>query len=110
MASNALSTVSGAIEGGWDLVWKQIVGILAALAWSLVLSSAILWVISQFMSLRVGAEEELLGLDRASHNEPAYSFDEIGFGWAATQDSHGEPVTGIDALMGAVRRVRGVRS
>ena len=90
--------VSGAIEGGWDLVWKQIVGILAALAWSLALSIGILWAISRFISLRVDAREELIGLDRGTHNEPAYTFDEIGVGWAASEESREEPVSGLTAL------------
>ena len=95
----AINGVSGAIEGGWDLVWKQIVGILVALAWSLVLSSAIFWVVGRFMPLRVEADAELLGLDRAEHNEPAYRFDEIGFGWAASEQTEDDDlVTGFRAL------------
>lgn len=91
--------VSGAIEGDWSTVWKQIVGILAALAWSLVLSCAILWVIGRFMPLRVDEDAELLGLDRAAHNEPAYRFDEIGFGWAASEQTEDDDlVTGFRAL------------
>ncbi len=97
-AVEAVGGVSGAIEGSADLLWRQIVGILAALGWSLVLSAALFWLIGRFIPLRVDAEEELLGLDRGSHNEPAYGFDEIGVSWAASEESRGEPVTGLAAL------------
>ena len=95
----AIGGVSGAIEGSWDLLWKQIVGIIAAFGWSLVLSVGLFWLIGKFMPLRVSARDELVGLDRAGHNEPAYQFDEIGVSWAASTEEHDqEPVVGFDVL------------
>ena len=44
-------------------------------------------------------EAEAVGLDRAEHNEPAYRFDEIGFGWAASEQTEDDDlVTGFRAL------------
>lgn len=103
-AVSAVGGQAGLIEGTFDLLWKQVVGILAALAWSLVLSSALFWAVGRFIRLRVDAQEELVGLDRGSHNEPAYRFDEIGFGWAS-QHTEEEPPTGVAALPASVRRL-----
>ncbi len=97
-AVTAINGVSGAIEGSWDLFWKQIVGVLAAFAWSLALSIGLFWVIGKFIPLRVEPREELIGLDRAGHNEPAYQFDEIGVSWAASSEEHEEPVVGFEVL------------
>ena len=97
-AVSAINGVSGAIEGSWDLFWKQIVGVLAAFAWSLVLSIGLFWLIGKFIPLRVEPREELIGLDRAGHNEPAYQFDEIGVSWAASSEEHEEPVVGFEVL------------
>ena len=94
----AIGGVSGAIEGSWDLFWKQIVGVLASFAWSLVLSIGLFWLIGKFIPLRVEPREELIGLDRAGHNEPAYQFDEIGVSWAASSEEHEEPVVGFEVL------------
>ena len=81
----------GLIGGSADLLWRQIVGILAALGWSFAISSVLFLLVQRFMPLRVTEQQEMLGLDRGEHNEPAYEFDEIGFGWDAS-DSIDEPV------------------
>ena len=90
--------VDGAIGGSADLLWRQIVGILAALAWSFVLSAAIFWVVQKFMPLRVSETDEMIGLDRSEHNEPAYEYDEIGFGWDASDTIDEEIPSGTEAL------------
>lgn len=53
---------------------------LAALAWSGVATATILLVLDRTMGLRVEEATELVGLDRSEHEEPAYQFDEPGFG------------------------------
>ena len=97
-AEPAIGGVSGIIDGSFDLIWRQIVGIVAAFAWSAALSIGLFWLIGKVIPLRVSAADEVRGLDQSTHNEPAYQFDEIGFGWAATKDSHEEPVTGFEAI------------
>ena len=97
-AVNEIGGVDGLIGGSADLLWKQIVGIVAALAWSFVLSAAIFWVVQKFMPLRVEETDEMIGLDRSTHNEPAYEYDEIGFGWDASDAIDEEIPSGTEAL------------
>ena len=79
-AVSTLAGVDGLIEGSFDLLWRQLFGVLVAIAWSLTMTSAILWVLDRHMGLRVTEDAELAGLDRSEHEEPAYQFDEPGMG------------------------------
>ncbi len=97
-AVSEIGPVDGLIGGSADLLWRQIVGILAALAWSFVLSAGIFMLVQRFMPLRVNETDEMIGLDRSEHNEPAYEYDEIGFGWDAS-DTIDDPIpSGTEAL------------
>ncbi len=97
-AVSEVGGVNGLIGGSADLLWRQVVGIFAALAWSFVLSVGIFLVIQRFMPLRVEETDEMIGLDRSTHNEPAYEFDEIGFGWDASEAIDQEIPSGTEAL------------
>ncbi len=97
-AVSEVGGVDGLIAGSFDLLWRQVVGIFAALAWSFVLSVGIFLVIQRFMPLRVEETDEMIGLDRSTHNEPAYEFDEIGFGWDASEAIDQEIPSGTEAL------------
>ena len=88
----------GLIGGSADLLWRQIVGILAALGWSFVLSAILFVLVQRLMPLRVSEQEEMIGLDRSTHNERAYEFDEIGFGWDASDAIDQEIPSGAEAL------------
>ena len=90
--------VNGFIGGSVDLIWRQFVGVIAALGWSLVLSSILFILVQRFMPLRVSEDEEMIGLDRSTHNEPAYEFDEIGFGWDASDSIDEDIPSGTEAL------------
>ena len=68
----------GLIAGEADQLWRQLAAIGAVAGWSFALTAAILLVLKHIMGLRVTEEEELTGLDRAQHNEPAYQYDEPG--------------------------------
>jgi Amt family ammonium transporter len=85
---------SGLVEGSFDLLWRQLGAMGAALGWSFVVSGLIMLGIKQFMAVRVEEDEELAGLDLSEHDEPAYQFDEPGFysGGASTMVS-GTPDT-----------------
>ena len=72
--------VNGIVEGSFDLIWRQFFAVLVAIAWSLTMTSGILWALDRWMGLRVDEEAELVGLDRSEHEEPAYQFDEPGLG------------------------------
>ena len=89
---------NGFIGGSADLIWRQAIGVLAALGWSFVLSALLFIVVQRLMPLRVDEHQEMLGLDRGEHNEPAYEFDEIGFGWDASESIDQEIPSGTQAL------------
>jgi ammonium transporter, Amt family len=58
-----------AISGQSSSVFTQAVGCLAVVAYSLVMTGAVLWVTSRLMRLRVRKADEHTGLDLALHNE-----------------------------------------
>ncbi|RZJ02235.1 MAG: ammonia channel protein, partial [Rubrivivax sp.] len=47
----------------------QLVGCLAVLAYSLLMTAVVLWITSRFVTLRVRESDERMGLDAALHNE-----------------------------------------
>ena len=61
----------GAVEGS---VLTQLIGVLATVAYSLVMTFVILKVIDLVIGLRVTEEEEREGLDTVSHGESAYHY------------------------------------
>ena len=75
-------TRDGLIEGSFDLLWRQLAAMGAAAGWSFVMSLGIFYAIKQFMPLRVEEPDELVGLDRSEHEEPAYQYDEPGLGYS----------------------------
>jgi len=63
--------------GGVDQLWRQVVGALAVLIYSFVLSYVIALVVKAVMGLRVDAEEEATGVDEGEHAESAYDFSTL---------------------------------
>jgi ammonium transporter, Amt family len=58
-----------AIAGvGGDVV-TQLIACVAVLAYSLVMTTVVLFIVSRFAGLRVRADDERQGLDAALHNE-----------------------------------------
>lgn len=53
--------------GGVDLLFVQIIGVLAVFLWSFITMTIVFLLIKKTIGLRVGAEEELLGLDKLEH-------------------------------------------
>jgi ammonium transporter len=73
----ATSAINPAIEGGlvdgnFKLLIAEVISIAAVVAYAGIVSYLLLKLISQFMQLRVSAEEEEIGLDYAIHGETAY--------------------------------------
>ncbi|MGW0178689.1 ammonium transporter [Nocardia sp. NPDC003345] len=58
--------------GGVDVLWRQVVAVLAVLAFTFVVTVVIAKVIDMTLGLRVPAESELEGLDVSVHGEMAY--------------------------------------
>src|SRR5689334_518643 len=63
----------GLLAGDPSLLWKQAVGLLAAGAWTAVMTLGILFVLDRTMGLRVHEDEEREGLDATQHGEAAYT-------------------------------------
>ena len=58
--------------GNFDLLWKQVVAIIATYIFVAVVTYIIAKVISLFVPLRVSEEDETTGLDLTLHGEKAY--------------------------------------
>lgn len=71
--------------GGWDQLWRQIVGAGAVLAYSAVVTAIIAVVLKYTIGLRADVEDEATGLDEAQHAESGYDFAPIGGGSALAQ-------------------------
>ena len=67
---------SGLIEGDVSLMWPQTLGVIAAAAYSAVVTFVILRVIALIIPLRREASRERIGLDIIQHGEEAYSHGE----------------------------------
>jgi len=74
-ASKAINPAgaNGLIYGNIKLVGIQLIGIIATIAYSAIMTFIILKILSKFMSLRVTREEEMEGLDVSLHGEEAYA-------------------------------------
>ena len=64
--------------GGLGLLGKQFVAVGATLAFSFVVSYALLKLVDATIGLRVTAEEEIVGIDLSQHSEAGYAFSESG--------------------------------
>ncbi len=66
--------------GGFEQLGKQVVGALAVLAFSFVLTFVIGWVIQKTMGFRIPEEDEVAGIDSYAHAESGYDFGSLGAG------------------------------
>jgi Amt family ammonium transporter len=63
----------GLLYGNPGQLWTQIVAVLVTLVYSGVMTFILFMIIKAIMGLRVGAEEETIGLDESEHGERAYN-------------------------------------
>jgi ammonium transporter, Amt family len=63
----------GLLYGNPGQLWTQIVAVLVTLVYSGVMTFVIFMVIKAVVGLRVGVEEETIGLDESEHGERAYN-------------------------------------
>ncbi|MEU5090826.1 ammonium transporter [Streptomyces sp. NPDC021356] len=70
--------------GGLDQFWKQCAGVFAVLAYSLLASAVLAFLIDRTIGMRVTEDEEVSGIDQAEHAETAYDFSGAGGGVAGT--------------------------
>ncbi|MFG2884506.1 ammonium transporter [Streptomyces sp. NPDC048297] len=76
------STATGVFYGdhSWTQLWKQCAGVGAVLAYSLVVSAVLAFLLDKTIGMRVSEDEEISGIDRAEHAETAYDFSGVGGG------------------------------
>jgi Amt family ammonium transporter len=55
--------------GGLDQLWKQCVGVIGVLAYSLVVSAALAFLLDRTIGMGVSEDEEISGIDRSQHAE-----------------------------------------
>jgi len=58
--------------------------VLGVLAYSLVASAVLAFLIDKTLGMRVGEDEEVSGIDQAQHAETAYDFSGVGGGVLAS--------------------------
>ncbi|MGW3211388.1 ammonium transporter [Streptomyces parvus] len=66
--------------GGVEQLGKQVVGVVAVLAYSLVVSAVIALAIHRTIGMRVSEDDEISGIDQVEHAETAYDFSGTGGG------------------------------
>ncbi|MEJ2471688.1 MAG: ammonium transporter [Desulfuromonadales bacterium] len=76
LATGVFATVgaTGVIGGNFHQLWVQLVGVVAAGAYAVIVTLILLFVLSKTMGLRVENDDERMGLDQSSHSESGYNF------------------------------------
>ncbi|WP_420035746.1 ammonium transporter [Streptomyces sp. cg28] len=69
--------------GGLTQFWKQCAGVGGVLAYSLIASAILAFLIDKTIGMRVSEDEEVAGIDQTEHAETAYDFSGAGGGAAA---------------------------
>jgi Amt family ammonium transporter len=82
--------------GGLDQFWKQCAGVFGVLAYSLVVSAILAFLLDKTIGMRVAEDEEVAGIDQAEHAETAYDFSGAGGGTAA-RTAAPAPVAGAES-------------
>ena len=94
---SAPAGVSGLLYGGGvDQLWRQVVGALAVLVVSFVLTYIIGLIIEKTMGFRITEEDEVAGIDNVVHAESGYDFTSLsgGSGSALHQATTAKTVEG----------------
>ncbi|PJM92389.1 ammonium transporter [Streptomyces sp. CB01373] len=66
--------------GGLEQFWKQCAGVFAVLAYSLIASAVLAFLLDRTIGMRVTEDEEVSGIDQAEHAETAYDLTGAGGG------------------------------
>ncbi|CAM5254914.1 MULTISPECIES: ammonium transporter [Streptomyces] len=76
------STATGVFYGDhtFTQLWKQCAGVFAVLAYSLIVSAVLAFLLDKTLGMRVTEDEEISGIDQAEHAETAYDFSGAGGG------------------------------
>ena len=68
--------IEGVFFGGGELLLNQVVSIVAVMAYSFSVTYVMAKVLDSTLGLRVGEDDEQVGLDQSEHAESAYSFSD----------------------------------
>ncbi|MER7405230.1 ammonium transporter [Streptomyces sp. NPDC000070] len=68
----------------FDQLWKQLAGVGGVLAYSLIVSALLAFILDKTIGMRVPEDDEIAGIDQAEHAETAYDFSGAGGGAAKT--------------------------
>lgn len=69
--------------GGLEQLGKQAIGVFAVLAYSLVASALLAFLLDKTIGMRVSEDDEVAGIDQVEHAETAYDFSGAGGGAAS---------------------------
>jgi Amt family ammonium transporter len=74
-ASKAINPAGndGLFFGNASQFWIQLVGVVATIAFAVVVTAIILAILKATLGLRLSEEEERMGLDLSQHNERGYA-------------------------------------
>jgi len=89
--------------GGFELLGKQTIGVLATLAFSFIATMIIVKVVDATIGLRVSEEEEISGLDLTQHSEVGYSLSES----SGSFTNRPEPAAAVTSSPSHVRVAQG---
>lgn len=65
---------TGLIGGNLHQLWVQLIGVVAAGAYAVVVTLLLLFVLGKTMGLRVEKDDERMGLDQSAHSETGYNY------------------------------------
>jgi Amt family ammonium transporter len=76
IATGIFATVgaTGLIAGNFHQLWVQVIGVVAAGGYAVVMTLAIIFVLKATMGLRIEKDDERMGLDQAAHSETGYNY------------------------------------
>ncbi|MGP3981147.1 ammonium transporter [Streptomyces sp. KR80] len=79
------SDAAGVLYGDhtFDQLWKQLAGVGAVLAYSLIASAVLAFLVDKTIGMRVSEDDEIAGVDQVEHAETAYDFSGAGGGAAS---------------------------
>ncbi len=84
--------------GGVDQLWRQVVGALAVLAFSFVLTLVIGFAIQKTIGFRITEEDEVTGIDNVVHAESGYDFASLGSSGSSAPLAGQARATSTDAM------------
>lgn len=78
--------------GGLEQLGKQAIGVFSVLAYSLVASAVLAFLLDKTIGMRVTEDDEVSGIDQVEHAETAYDFSGAGGGSSSRSTAVPAPV------------------